>query len=150
MIPGDETITLSTGKGIILNCSVSNSSYPPAESVDWMHNNTYVRSGSILELPGVSQSEAGVYQCSAYNGYGLPASKKFYVSSVVKDTSTSPTTTVPISATDSVIRTQVTDGVLVEGANTTASDSVPTVFHPFCLLYVVLCLITWYTSVTIF
>ena len=140
--PRDETVTLSRGEGRLLDCGVSNSSYPPAKSVDWKHNDTWIDSGPTLQLRGMDQNETGVYECTAFNGYGIPTSKKFYVSvDGVGETIRSPTvplTTVPTSA---IQNDRVTDDVRVEGDNTAISASASQVFHPFCLFLMVLCLI---------
>ena len=141
-------VNLSSGEGRLLDCGVSNNSYPSASSVYWKHNDKYVSSGPTLQLRNMNQNETGVYECTASNGYGSPASKKFYVSvdgvaTTTVQATTVPLTTVPTSAiqNDSLGQVQVTDNVRVEDSNTVVSASASQTNHPFCLLYVVLCLV---------
>lgn len=81
-IEGDEKVVLSRGEDKLLDCGVSNNTYPPARMVYWEHNDRYIADGPTLPVTVMNQSQTDVdiYECIAFNGYGTPASKKFYVS----------------------------------------------------------------------
>lgn len=129
---GDEKVTVFNGEDRKLDCGVSNRSYPNVSSVDWKYNGEYKTSGPILQLKNVSHNEAGVYECIAFNGYGIPASKKFHIS--VHDVGeTSKPTLIPAIV-------QVTDNTQM-GTKTTLIISSAKANSPLCLLFVVLWLI---------
>ena len=78
--PEDETLTLSKGEDKRLDCRVSNDPYPPIENIFWKHNGNYFASGTSLLLRGSDQNETGDYECTVFNGHGIPVSKRFDVS----------------------------------------------------------------------
>jgi hypothetical protein len=126
--PNDETVILSKGKGILLDCGVSNSSNPQNTQVYWKHNGTdiLVGSGPTLQLRGMEHSETGVYECLVYNGYGNPVSKKFHV------VATRAPETIP---------TPVNNASVVEWTDWDASASSLHVLHPLCLY--ISCIFLW-------
>ena len=77
--PGDETIILSRGEDRLLDCILSNGTYPPPISVYWKYNGSYIATGTSLQLRDADQNQTGVYECTTFSGYGSPASKRFYV-----------------------------------------------------------------------
>ena len=143
--PGDETVTLAKGESKQLQCNVLNGSYPPVDNIYWKHNGKYIASGTILQLRDMDQNRTGVYECTAFNGYGNRASKKFYVSVDDVEETTSTPSSLPTSArqNDSLLQAQVTDSLPVQKHinSTVVSDSVTRASHLSCLLYGVLCIV---------
>ena len=78
--PGDEKTTLAKGEDGQLDCCVQNDSYPPLDNVHWNHDGQYIASGPTLQFKDFDQNQTGGYECTAYNGYGTPATKRFFVS----------------------------------------------------------------------
>lgn len=138
-IQEDEKIVLSNGEDKLLDCGVSNRTYPPASSVDWMHNDKYIDSGSTLQLKNMSQNNTGVYKCIAFNGYGIPALKKFYVSvhGVEETTTVWPTTESLVTVPTYARQTHKGTGNGCMEAFETVSDSASQHNDPFCLPFLV-------------
>jgi hypothetical protein len=145
-IQGDEHIFLSDGEDKLVDCGVSNSSSPTASSIDWTYNDKYISSGPTLQLRNMSKNESGVYTCIAFNGYGIPALKKFYILvDGMEETTMLPTVItespeiVPTydRETDKLIKGQVTDNVCPKSAISSfsqANDSIYFLCMMFCVI----------------
>lgn len=125
LTPGNEVMSLAKGEDGHLDCSMSNDSYPRTAHVVWKHNGYYVAIGPILRIRDFNQNQTGVYECTAFNGYGTPDSKKFHVSlDNVGGTNFSPNDIDTISVTQATLQ--------MEGEFPTSGALS---LHPICLLY---------------
>ncbi|XP_062511431.1 hemicentin-1-like isoform X2 [Corticium candelabrum] len=66
-------------KSVQLECHVRQDSFPKSVEVLWQYGDSYIATGSTLQLRDIDQNKTGVYICSASNGYGYPATKSFYI-----------------------------------------------------------------------
>ena len=76
---GNKIVTVSPGENKRLRCFVFNGSYPQPVDIFWKLNGSYIAAGKILQLRDISHNLTGVYECVAYNGFGIPATKTFHV-----------------------------------------------------------------------
>ena len=129
-------VTLSKGEDRQLDCCVLNTSYPPLDDVHWNYNEQYIASGTTLQLRNFDQSQAGVYECSAFNGYGTPAVKKFFVSLDAVGGRTSPQPTTVGSSCDGRTTVQAPATVDVHvSSSSKKSTAAAQSFHEIYMLY---------------
>lgn len=75
----NKIVTVSPGENKQLHCSVSSAAYPQPVSIFWTLHGSYISAGEILQLRNIGSNLTGEYKCTAYNGFGVPATKTFNV-----------------------------------------------------------------------
>ena len=109
-----------------------NGSYPLVahDDVYWNYNGRYIARGTTLPLEDFDQNQTGLYECTAYNGYGIPATKRFFVSFDGEE-ARNRSTVQPTTDIQTTVQTQTTVDIA----------SAAQCFHPTHLLSIITLLI---------